>query len=447
LWGVTLCRLLIPVSVPLRYSVYTAVNEIAKIAPANTVIQSVIENVLSTGDPAASTAGTPGIAEQIPQAAQEQFFGMAPATIIWLVGMLIAFLVFAVIYFKNHRELRFALIIRDNDFLNRWLAEHRLLRPITILQSDRITTPVSVSLVKPRIILPKSMNMENEQLLNYVLTHEYYHIRRCDALWKLLCAFALCVHWFNPLVWVMFVLVNRDLEITCDEMVLRHFGAESKTAYAYSLIGMAEQRSKFAPLYNGFSRNATEERIVSIMKIKKTSLVGILLAVVLVAGTTTAFATSGVNAAADGKDTSVFHVDDGSGVSQDYSALTDGGDIATVVNADDLPAPYYNVPAGFEMVGNLNPGQIYISQATFAIAEGQLVTFNGSWSTDFQNFEVGLYDTVTGEYTWFSCSGGVLENYTITADHDSVAYKLAFRNPPPNIYTINYIIMSYAVVA
>jgi len=112
LWGVALCRLLIPVSVPLRYSVYSAMGEIAKIAPANTVIQSVIENVLPMGNPVASAAGTAGMAEQMSQAAQEQFLDMAPATIVWLVGMLATFAVFAAVYFKNHRELRFALIKR-----------------------------------------------------------------------------------------------------------------------------------------------------------------------------------------------------------------------------------------------------------------------------------------------------------------------------------------------
>jgi len=93
----------------------------------------------------------------------------------------------------------------------------------------------------------------------------------------------------------MFVLVNRDLEITCDEMVIRHFGAETKTAYAYSIIGMAEQRSKFTPLYNGFAKNAAEERIVSIMKYKKSTITAIVLAVLLVAGATTAFTASALN--------------------------------------------------------------------------------------------------------------------------------------------------------
>jgi beta-lactamase regulating signal transducer with metallopeptidase domain len=278
LWGVTLCRLLIPVSVPLKYSVYSVINAIIKIAFPDTPVQSAIDHALSTGGP----AGAQSITGQITQTAQEQVLTMAPATVVWLVGMLAAFVVFAILCFKNYRELRFALMIRDDDFLNKWLAEHRLLRPMTILQSDRITTPVAVGVVKPRIILPKSMNMSDEQLLNHVLTHEYYHIKRCDVLWKLLCVFALCVHWFNPMVWVMFALVNRDLELTCDEMVIRRFGAETKTAYAYSLIGMAEQRSKLAPLYNGFGKNAAEERIIAIMKTKKASFISAISAVALV---------------------------------------------------------------------------------------------------------------------------------------------------------------------
>jgi hypothetical protein len=290
------------------------------------------------------------------------------------------------------------------------------------------------------VLLPKSADRTDIARLRYVLAHEFTHIRRFDVLKKWMLAAALCVHWFNPLVWVMYILANRDVELSCDENVVRTSGEKTKSAYALTLIGLEEQRSGLSPLVSNFAKSAIEERIVSIMKIRKTSLVGILLAVVLVAGTTTAFATSGVN----GKDFTEAPNTDGAGFQTDTGTSTDGGDIA-VVNADELPAPFYNVPADFEMVGNLNPGQIYRSTAMFAIAEGQPVTFSGSWSTGFQNFEVGLYDTLSGEYTWFSCSGGVLEDYTITADHDCVSYQLAFRNPSENIYTINYIIMSYAV--
>jgi len=287
LWGVALCRLLVPFSFPSRYSIYGAAEGIAKILSPDSAVQYAIENVLFTGR--VEAAGQTG---QIAEAARERIFDASFITNVWLVGMIAAFVFFTLIYFNNRRQLRFAARINDNDFLNEWLAEHRLSRPITIMQSDRITTPFAVRLLKPRIILPKTVNMDDKQLLNYVLTHEYYHIKRCDALWKLLFVFALCVHWFNPMVWVMFILLSRDLELTCDEMVIRRFGAETKTAYAYTLIGLAEQRNKLASLYNGFSRNASEERIESIMRNKKTSGTAVAAAVLLIIGVVTVFATS-----------------------------------------------------------------------------------------------------------------------------------------------------------
>jgi len=134
------------------------------------------------------------------------------------------------------------------------------------------------------------MNMSDKQLLDYVLTHEYYHIKRFDAFWKTVLLLALCVHWFNPVVWVMFVLANRDLELTCDEAVLRRFGTETKKDYARILISMVEQGGRFTPLYTGFSKNATQERILSIMKSKKNSVLAIVIAVLLVAGASTVFA-------------------------------------------------------------------------------------------------------------------------------------------------------------
>ena len=283
LWGVVLCRLLVPVSIPVQLSVPGIFDEaLKKIFPEQSA-SPVFENMIPQDGLTTGFIDTVGIAGQVSETAP-MHFSIDPLVLalIWVAGMVITFSFFAVIYFKNYRELRFATLIPENDFLKEWLAGHKLSRSITILQSDRIRSPIAVGIIKPRIILPKSMNLKDEQLLSYVLTHEYYHIKRYDALWKLILVFALCVHWFNPLVWVMFVLINRDLEITCDELVIRRFGTEIKTAYAYALIGMAEQRQQFTPLYNGFSKNAAEERIVSIMKTKKTSKMSLIAACALV---------------------------------------------------------------------------------------------------------------------------------------------------------------------
>lgn len=138
------------------------------------------------------------------------------------------------------------------------------------------------------------MDWSDEKQLQYIFAHEYAHIRRFDAVTKLFLTAALCIHWFNPLVWAMYILSNRDIELSCDEAVVRSFGETIKSSYARILVSMEEKKSAFTPYYNSFSKNAIEERIVAIMKIKKTSMIAVLIAVTMVIGVTTVFATSAI---------------------------------------------------------------------------------------------------------------------------------------------------------
>ena len=111
------------------------------------------------------------------------------------------------------------------------------------------------------------MDWKNEKQLQYVLSHEYVHIYRYDAVTKLIVTLALCIHWFNPFVWVMYILFNRDIELACDESVIRQFGEKSKSAYSLMLINMEATKSGLLPFCNNFSKNAIEERITAVMKI------------------------------------------------------------------------------------------------------------------------------------------------------------------------------------
>ena len=111
------------------------------------------------------------------------------------------------------------------------------------------------------------MDWKNEKQLQYVLSHEYVHIYRYDTVTKLIVTLALCIHWFNPFVWVMYILFNRDIELACDESVIRQFGEKSKSAYSLMLINMEATKSGLLPFCNNFSKNAIEERITAVMKI------------------------------------------------------------------------------------------------------------------------------------------------------------------------------------
>ena len=290
LWGITLMRLLVPYSVPSTFSVYSLLGKLlspAKTEPFRASVPAVQPaNLLIPGTgivPSAPTASAASLA-------------VPPYRLVWMVGALACAAFFTATYLKCRRAFREALPV-DCNFAQDWLKEHRLYRPIRLRQSDRISAPLTYGVFCPVILLPKHINWDDKTTLSYVLTHEYIHIRRFDAVTKMVLAAAFCIHWFNPAVWVMYVLANRDLELSCDEAVIRLFGERTKSAYAMTLIRMEEKRSGLQPLCNNFSKHAIEERIIAIMKIKKTSLAALIVAVALVAGFTTAFATSGQAAA------------------------------------------------------------------------------------------------------------------------------------------------------
>ena len=285
LWGVVAARLLIPCSFRSAFSIYsllgrlTAMTEAVKKSSSATPFtpMTLIYNVAPV--PGTATADTTA-------AVLVDSWG-----IVWTVGALVCAGFFVAAYLKCRREFKTSWPV-DNGYVKVWLKEHRIYRTIEIRQSGRVRTPLTYGVFHPVILMPKTTDWDDLDTLKYVLTHEYVHIRRFDAVSKAVLVVILCIHWFNPAVWIMYVLANRDIELSCDEAVVRRFGERTKAAYAMTLIRMEETRSRLNPLYNHFSKNAIEERIIAIMKIKKTTLATLITASVLVAGVMTVFATS-----------------------------------------------------------------------------------------------------------------------------------------------------------
>ena len=281
LWAAALARLLAPVSLPSALSIYSLLARRAPAAAEWTAVPAL--------------PALPVAAETAAAAAQQT--ASAPAAqapvwmIVWAVGAVVCAVVFAVAYGRCCREFRASFPV-ENDVIRRWLQSHPLRRTVAIRQSGRISSPLTFGVLRPVILMPKKTDWTDETALRYVLEHEFVHIQRFDVLSKLLLIAAVCVHWFNPLVWVMYVLANRDLELSCDETVLRRFGGDVRAAYARVLIRMEAARGGFAPLCNHFGKNAIEERITAIMKTKRITIVSLGLAALLVAGTVTVFATS-----------------------------------------------------------------------------------------------------------------------------------------------------------
>lgn len=284
LWAAALCRLLIPFSVSSRFSIYNLVNMLkthfstmdtttAGMAPIN--IETAVDTInISLAKPAS--------------------LNISPFMAAWFIGLSACALFFLITHLRWRREYKTALPVAD-EFIMAWQQSHPTRRKVEIKQSDRIASPLAYGIFRPVILFPKGTEWTNEKHLEYILIHEYVHIRRFDILMKLLLIAAACVHWFNPLVWGMYVLANRDIELSCDEAVVRTVGEPMKSAYARTLIGLEEKKSSIIPIVSNFSKNAIEERIFSIMKMKKTTIKAFLAAVLIVAGVTIGFTTQAQN--------------------------------------------------------------------------------------------------------------------------------------------------------
>ena len=287
LWEVVLLRLLIPFSIPSVFSAYSFVTRNEPLQEALTEASPAVAAITQMAGVYTNTGGSTDTVLPVQSNVPE----ISPWVILWIAGMLLCAAYFAVSYLRCHFEFQTSLPVR-NEFTVKWLRKNRLKRTIQIRQSDRISAPLTYGIVKPVILMPKKTDWENRQQLEYVLLHEYTHICRFDMVTKLVTAFALCINWFNPFVWAMYILFNRDIELSCDESVVRRFGETSKSVYARTLITMEEQKSGLTPLYNSFSRNAIEERISAIMKTRKITMGILLLSVLVMVAIVVPFATS-----------------------------------------------------------------------------------------------------------------------------------------------------------
>jgi len=312
IWVIAVLRLIIPVSITSRFSILNISDSFLAIVPSGSAIrgQDAFPATTGTGttmsafvpdviiDPTMLDSGTiesytTGVTSV---AGTFEFGGAFLLFVVWLTVAICLALYFIVAYLRCYKVYRTAMPIENNIFIQRWIESHPIKRGLRINQSDRINTPLTYGILKPVILLPSHMISSDNTRLTYILTHEYIHVRRFDALFKWILATTLALHWFNPLVWIMYILTNRDIELSCDEAVVNLLGDHRKTEYAMTLLGLAEERGKLLSLSNSFSKNAARERVVSIMKNHKFSYITMVAVIVAVSCVTLMFATSGTAA-------------------------------------------------------------------------------------------------------------------------------------------------------
>lgn len=282
LWCLSALRLLLPVAIPTRLSVWNLLH-----TPAAAQANGVVSDAL-TPFPAFVTNGT---AESAADAA-----GIRPMLLVWLVCAILLAAYFAVGYACMVRRFR-GTRIAPQPSIDALLDRFRFSRDPRICVSNSRRAPLTFGVFRPTVLLPEDLPVGDAQF-QLVLAHELAHIRRRDCLRKLLLTVCLCLYWWNPLVWMMVWLANRDMELACDEAVLRALGSDCRKAYALTLLDMAQRNPKSAPLCSGFARSGAEERIRAILSFKRIpAWVGICVAILFVL-TASVFTTQAVSPSA-----------------------------------------------------------------------------------------------------------------------------------------------------
>lgn len=243
LWGTVGLRLMMPVAVESTVSLIPSAEVLPlDIAVSQTpAIHSGFAALNNTINPLFTLYLAPG--EDLLQEV------LSVAAVVWLVGVGLMLIYSAITYLRLHWQVRASLLLRENIYV-----------------CDGVDSPFVMGIFRPRIYLPSGIG---EAPLEYVLAHEKAHIRRRDHWWKPLGFFLLSVHWFNPLMWLAYILLCRDIEQACDEKVIAGMDNGGKKGYSEALVACSVHRRMVMACPLAFGELSVKSRIKGVLHYKK----------------------------------------------------------------------------------------------------------------------------------------------------------------------------------
>ncbi|MFL0194224.1 DUF5301 domain-containing protein [Clostridium sp. WILCCON 0269] len=248
LWAVVLFRLICPFSFSSAFSFLKIPSSHSnKIEYIPSSVKLISQPGINTGGYDVNSSVNTSLLGLTSHAGNNSIYGIL--SIIWVLGF-ISLIVYSIIsYLILKHKVCTSVIVKDNIF-----------------QCENISSPFVLGFIKPKIYLPIGLK-KTEQ--NYILKHEQIHIKRFDYLIKPTAFLALCLHWFNPLVWISFMLMSKDMEMSCDERVLKEFGIQIKKDYSTSLLSLSVNKNTIKGNPLAFGENNTKTRIKNILNYKR----------------------------------------------------------------------------------------------------------------------------------------------------------------------------------
>jgi len=247
LWGIVAVRLLCPFSVESIFSMIPSAETIPVNIEMDTtpVINSGINAINDVVNPIISQSNTAVNGASV----NPLQICVAILANIWIMGIAVLLIYTAVSCYRLHRKVDTAVILKDNIF-----------------QSENVGSPFVFGIIRPRIYLPFKIDGKD---LEHVIAHEQAHICRKDHWWKPVGFLILMIHWFNPLMWLAYVLLCRDIELACDERVIKELDNEQRADYTQALVACSVARRLIAACPLAFGEVGVRDRVKSVMNYKK----------------------------------------------------------------------------------------------------------------------------------------------------------------------------------
>ncbi len=258
LWGIVAIRLVCPFSIE---SVLSLIPSAETISPGimfdnSPHINSGIPIINNTLNPIISNSFSPS-----PETSANPLQILIPIlAIIWILGVIVLLTYTLVSFIRIKQKVSTAVLLKDN-----------------IYQSETVVSPFVFGVIKPKIYIPFGMSDENA---NQVIAHEQAHIKRRDHLLKPLGFLLLTLHWFNPLIWLGYILLCRDIELACDEKVIKGLNNEERANYSQALLSCSVNRRMIAACPLAFGEVGVKERVKSVLNYKKPAFWIVIVTVV-----------------------------------------------------------------------------------------------------------------------------------------------------------------------
>ena len=256
LWGIVLLRLLVPVSIESPMSFVPERTEFTSMVDVNEALpeiefQTAEDRLDNKRQMEISPTGDPMVLSH--SIVEPQHY----LTMIWIAGILFLSVRSLLAYLGLRERVKVSVPLQKGVYI-----------------ADDIDTPFVMGFFRPRIYLPSILDSTEQK---YIIAHERHHIRRGDHIFKALGFLALTIHWFNPFVWVAFVLAGRDMEMSCDEAVIRKLGEDVRAEYSASLLNLATGKRMFAGTPLAFDEGDPTERVRNLARWKKPAVWVILI--------------------------------------------------------------------------------------------------------------------------------------------------------------------------